>query len=335
MRLLVLLISSAMLLFSLVTLLDYWRYDEVMQDIAQLMQRDVSTEQVHTQIEAAIAADSPEDARMYISIAKTFGHQLDPQRYLPRISALETPWQQTKRQVSRFADGFLDGSAESAAGVAGAITADFTVVGDVRDLNEQYERYQQGQDVNELIVTLAGVGVGLTAATVASAGTAAPAKSGVSALKLAGRSGKLTPKLQRLLLRQSKSVFDYQGFMRAVSAERSLVRVQRAAVKAYNPRAVDTLADTARQVNKVRESTSLLDTINLLRYVENADDLRRLQRVSRTYGAQTKGILKLVGKAGIGTVRVLRRTTEFFVSLAATVISLLATLFSVGSLFRR
>ena len=64
MRLLLLLISSAMLLFSLVTLLDYWRYDEVMQDVAQLMQRDVSTEQVHAQIEAAIAADSPENARM-------------------------------------------------------------------------------------------------------------------------------------------------------------------------------------------------------------------------------------------------------------------------------
>lgn len=335
MRLLVLLISSAMLLFSLATLLDYWRYDEVMQDVTQLMRDGVTAEQVHTQIEAAIAADKPEDARMYLSIAQTFGHPLNPQNYLPRITALETPWQQTKRQVGRFADGFLDGSAESAAGVAGAITADFTVVGDVRDLNEQYDRYQRGQDVNELIVTLAGVGVGLTAATVASAGTAAPAKSGVSALKLAGRSGKLTPKLQSLLLRQGQAVFDYQGFMRALGAERSLVRIQRAAVNAYNPRAVDTLAATARQVNSVRESTSLLDTINLLRYVESADDLRRLQRVSRQYGTQTKGILKLVGKVGIGTVRVLRRTTEFFVGLVATAISLLATLFSVASFFRR
>ncbi len=335
MRLLILLISCSMLLFSLVTLLDYWRYDEVLQDAAELMRRDVSSTDIQAQIEAALAADAPEEARMYLSIATTFGHALNPQDYLPRIQALETPWQQTKRQVSRFADGFVEGAASSAAGVAGAITADFTVVGDVRDLNEQYALYQQGQAVNTLIVTLAGVGVGLTAATLASAGSAAPAKSGVSALKLAGRSGKLTPKLQRLLVRQGQSVFDYQRFMRTLGAERSLARVQRAALKAYNPRALDALADTAKQVNRLRESTSLLDTINLLRYVDNMDDLRRLEKVSRRYGMQTKGILKLVGKAGIGTVRVLRRTTEFFVGLVATLLSLVATLFSLAGFVRR
>ncbi|MGB1255644.1 MAG: hypothetical protein ACPG51_07255 [Thiolinea sp.] len=335
MRLLVLLISFAMLVFSLLTVLDYWRYDERLQDVAQLMQQKVDAADIHALIESAIAAENPEEARMYLSIARTFGHAVSPQHYLSRIEALETPWQETRRQVTRFADGFIDGSAESAAGVAGAITADFTVVGDVRDLNAQYDLYRQGENVNELIVTLAGVGVGLTAATVMSGGSAAPAKSGVSALKIAGRAGKLTPKLQRLLLRQGKSVFDYQGFLLALRGERSLAKVQRAAVKAYNPRAVGALADTAQRVNVIRGSTSLTDTINLLRYVENADDLRRLERVSRRYGGQTKGILKLVGKAGIGTIRVLRRSTELLVGLIAAMISLLATLFSVASFFRR
>ncbi len=41
------------------------------------------------------------------------------------------------------------------------MTSDFTVVGDARDLWEQYQLYAKGEPVNELIVTLAGVGVGL------------------------------------------------------------------------------------------------------------------------------------------------------------------------------
>lgn len=333
-RLILFVISFAMLVFSLLQVLAYWQYDERLQDIAQLMRTDVSTADIEQQITQAIAEDNPEDARMYLALADTFGYQLSQDFEAP-LAGLENPLNSTLRETGRFIDGFLEGQADSGAGVAGAITADFTVVGDVRDLKEQYDLYAQGQEVSELIVTLAGVGVGLTAATVMSAGSAAPAKSGVSALKIAGRSGKLTPKLQKMLLRQGRSVFDYPLFLRTVKSEQSVDGVRRAAVRAYNPQAMSALGETAQQVNNVRRSTSMLDTINLLRYVENADDLRRLEKVSAQYGSITRGILRLAGKGAIGTVRVLRHATELMISLAASLVSLLATLFSVGSFFRK
>nr|CAA6830642.1 MAG: Unknown protein [uncultured Thiotrichaceae bacterium] len=323
-----------MLVFSLFTVLDYWRYDEVWQDVTQLMRTDVTAADIEQQVAASVAENNPDDARMYLSVADTFGYSLN-NRYEAQITELENPLNTAARETVRFIDGFIDGDASSGAGVAGAITADFTVVGDVRDLKQQYDLYAQGQDVNELIVTLAGVGVGLTAATVVSAGTAAPVKSGASALKIASRGGKLTPKLQKLLVRQGSSVFDYPSFFRAVRSEQTFDGLRRAAVRSYNPRAMDALSDTARQVNNVRQSTSMVDTITLLRYVETADDLRRLEKVSSQYAGLTKGILKLAGKGAIGTVRVLRRSTEFLVGLVASLISLLATLFSVGSFFRR
>ena len=166
MRLIIFLISFGMLVVSLVTVLDYWKYDEVLQDVTSLMANNVDAARIDAEIEAAIDGDNPEDARMYLAIARRFGYALNEQQYLSRIEALETPWQTARRHAERFAGGFIDGESESAAGVAGAITADFTVVGDVRDLNEQYDLYNAGKNVNALIVTLAGVGIGLTAATV-------------------------------------------------------------------------------------------------------------------------------------------------------------------------
>lgn len=332
-RLLTFIASFSMLVFSLFTLLEYWRYDEILQDVTQLMSTEVTSADIEQQVAGAIAQDNPEDARMYLALADTFGYQLT-NRFEAQIAELESPFNTATRETGRFFDGFIDGDANSGAGVAGAITADFTVVGDVRDLKAQYDLYSQGQNVNELIVTLAGVGVGLTAATVLSAGSAAPVKSGTSALKIASRSGKLTPQLQKVLVRQGRSVFDYSSFFRAVKTEQSFDGLRRAAVRAYNPRAMNALGETAQQVNNVRRSTSLLDTINLLRYVESADDLRRLEKVSAQYGSITKGILRLAGRGAIGTVRVLRHATEFAVGLVASLISLLATLFSVGSFFR-
>lgn len=332
-RLLIFLISFTMLVFSLFTVLDYWRYDEKLQDVAQLMRTEVSAADIEQQVINAIAADNPEDARMYLAVANTFGHQLS-RNFEPQLLELESPLNTATREAGRFFDGFIDGDADSGSGVAGAITADFTVVGDVRDLKEQYDLYAQGLEVSELIVTLAGVGVGLTAATVLSAGSAAPVKSGTSALKIAGRSGKLTPKLQKMLVRQGSSVFDYQTFFRAVKSEQTVDGLRHAAVRAYNPQALTALSETAQQVNNVRQSTSLLDTINLLRYIENADDLRRLEKVSLQYGSLTKGILKLAGKGAIRSVRALRHATELLVGLIASLISLLATLFSVASFFR-
>lgn len=332
-RLLIFLISFATLVFSLSTMLDYWRYDEMAQDVTQLMSSEVTAADIEQQVAESIAQNNPEDARMYLALADAFGYPLQ-NRFEAQIAELESPLNTATRETGRFIDGFIDGDANSGAGVAGAITADFTVVGDVRDLKAQYDLYAQGENVNELIVTLAGIGVGLTAATVVSAGSAAPVKSGTSALKIAGRSGKLTPELQQLLVHQGRSVFDYSGFFRAVRSEQSFDGLRRAAVRAYNPKAMTALTETAQQVNSVRRSTSLLDTINLLRYVESADDLRRLEKISAQYGSLTKGVLKLVGKAAIGTVRVLRHATEFFIGLLASLMSLLSTLFSVGSFFR-
>ena len=312
----------------------YWDFAELEPDIAALMTKGVKIAEVEAQINAAIQNDNPEDARMYLAIAQTFGYAVNAANFLPRIEVLETPWQVTRRQAEQFANGFIEGSGDTGAGVAGAVTADFTVIGDARDLYEQYQNLQAGKEVNELITALAGVGVGLTAITVLSSGSAAPLKTGSSTLKMATRANKLSPKMQSVLIKQATDLFDYKTFLLATRGEKSLDNLRQAAIKAYNPKAHDVLSETATQVNSIRKSTSLVDTLDILRYADSADDLRRLEKLSVKYGTETKGILKLLGKGATGTVRVLRHATELVIAALASLVSLLASLISLSTWLR-
>lgn len=327
-----LIISVLLLLGSAKALLGYWQYDEVAADVAQMMLHQVSADEIRQQVQDAISNDNPADARMYLRLAKTFGYAIDPAAYEPELQRLESPLNSARRTVNDFAAGFLDGQGESAASVAGAVTSDFTVVGDARDLWEQYQLYSKGEPVNELIVTLAGVGVGLTAASVMSAGAATPAKGGVSTTKLAARAGRLTPRFQKFLLHQGKEVFDYKMFMQTARAEKNLDGIGAAALKAYHPQAARAIKQTAEQVNSIRRTSSIADALHMLKYVDNGEELARLEKLSFKYGSETKGILKVLGKSAIGTVRILRKSTELLVSISATVLSFIAFLVSLGGI---
>lgn len=326
--------AFALLVYSLMAISKYWGFAELEPDITSLMTKGIKTADLEAQINASIQNDNPEDARMYLAIAQTFGYAVNVANFLPQIEALETPWQVTRRQAEQFANGFLEGSGDTGAGVAGAVTADFTVIGDARDLYEQYQNLQAGKEVNELITALAGVGVGLTAITVLSSGSAAPLKTGSSTLKMATRANKLSPKMQSLLIKQATDLFDYKTLLLATRGEKSLDNLRQAALKAYNPKALDALSETATQVNSIRKSTSLIDTLDILRYADSADDLRRLEKLSVKYGTETKGILKLLGKGAIGMVRVLRHATELVTAALASLVSLLASLISLSAWIR-
>lgn len=333
-RITLFIIAFAILVASLMAVFKYWDFTEVPVDIAALMTKTVKPADLEAQIEASIQNDNPTDARMYLNLASTFGYPVNTARFLTRIEALETPWQVARRQAEQFANGFIDGTGETGAGVAGAVTADFTVVGDARDLYEQYQNLQAGKEVNELITALAGVGVGLTAITVLSSGSAAPLKTGSSTLKMATRANKLSPKMQAVLIKQATDLFDYKTFLLATRGEKSLDNLRQAAIKAYNPKALDALSETADQVNTIRKSTSLVDTLDILHYADSADDLRRLEKLSVKYGTETKGILKLLGKSAIGTVRLLRHATELIIAALASLVSLLASLISLSAWLR-
>jgi len=315
---------------SLYQLTQYWDYQTTLVDIGKELQFKVSQDEIKSEIESAISNSEFDDARMYLDIAKSNQYPIDFDAYRYQIEQKDTNLSRFRKNVDQFATGFIKGKSLNTAGIAGAISADFTVIGDVRDLHHEYKKQQQGDDVNELIVILSGTGIALTALTVGSLGSAAPAKSGVSVLKMATKMQRLSKRFQKQLLRLGKKVFDWPLFTRSVkqaSFTKTLKYIPRAAKKAYDPKAVEPLKNIARQVNSVRKSTSISDTLHLLRYVETTDDLRHLEKVSIKYGSQTKGIMKLLGKGALRTVRVLRKTSELLMSILSTVFSAMLSLF--------
>lgn len=320
-------LSLSSFALSLYSVLQHWEYKEKLVDIPALLQSSVSAEQINQEIEKSIANAEFDEARTFLAIAQDNHIPIDIESYRQRITRQDTALRAVTANVSNFVSGFAKGKANSMAGLAGAVTADFTVIGDVRDLHSEYKHYSTGDEVNELIVVLSGAGVGLTALTVGSMGSASTAKVGASTLKSAVKMGRITARFQKQLLNLGRKVFDWKRFTRLIKQDKSLPNISRAAKQAYNPAAIKPLEHIASQVNSIRKSTSTIDTVDLLKYVETTDDLTHLEKVSVKLGTKTKATMKLLGKGAIRTVRVLRKTTALMMSILGSLISGLFSLF--------
>jgi len=311
---------------SLKQLAGHWEYEEVPADTHRLMTTTISAQVLHKEIIASISAGRFDDARMYIDIAKQNGYSLYYNQYQQQLQAQDTKGRRIKDNVGNFFNGFVSGKGSTGAGVAGAITSDFTVVGDVRDLHGEYKHYQANEPVDELVATLSGAGIGLTAITIGSAGTAAPAKAGVSLVKLAKKTRRLSAPFQKQLLRLAGNVFDWSGFIKVAKSRKGMKNIIRAAKTAFHPNAIKPLEKIAGQVSGIRKASSVADTLHLLKYVETTDDLRHLEKVTLKHGTKTKGYLKLLGKGMLRGGKIIKKTAGFFIGLIETLVSLIFSL---------
>ncbi len=331
-RTLLLLLSLSGFAYSGFKFLTYWDYQSQLTDVGQLLYAQVSPEQLSEQVGRAINEDRLEDARLYLAIGERYGYPLHYDYYNQYIQERDTQLRKIKKGIGNFSSGFLTGKGSDAAGISGAMASDFTVIGDVRDLYGQYQIYDAGGEVNQLIVGLAGVGIGLTAVTYGSAGTASFAKAGTSLFKLAAKTGRLTTRFSKELLRLSGKVFDWKLFRQNIRQSSNLTDIRKIAQKSFHPAALQPLQRLAKNVDMIRRNTSLTDTLHMLRYVENSDDLRRLEKFTQQHRHLSRGLLSLVGRAALRSVRVLQRTTGLLMSLFGALVS---AIFSWLFLFSR
>lgn len=193
-------------ILSVQNVLEHWNCKETRIDIIKQLHLGVSSEDIRVALDIAIKKQNYDDARIYLNIAKTHNYSLNFSFYNQLISKQDTQFKKVSRQISNFSQGFVEGESANMAGIVGAISADFTVVGDVRDLKKQYDIHLQNKQVNELIVILSGAGIGLTAASVASLGVVTPAKAGASLVKLAVKTRRLTSAFQKQLMLRSQLI---------------------------------------------------------------------------------------------------------------------------------
>lgn len=244
--------------------------------------------------EAALAARDTDLATSIATLAQTQGVALTP-ALAARIRAAQEA--DSANTATDAWNGFLSGDAPNEAALAGAVAADLTGIGDIRDLAAQASAYLNGEAVDPLVVGLATVGLGLTAATVATLGATGPEKAGVSTLKAVKRAGRLSPLLAREVGVVAANALDGQA-LRMVGT--SVARLDLTAARAASGRvlkaeAVTTLKGLGSDVATIGGNAGYRTTVAALGAAKSTEEMGIIARLSTRFGPATRGVMVLGG----------------------------------------
>src|SRR5258708_2632104 len=120
------------------------------------------------------------------------------------------------RSLESFARGLVIGEPDDLSGLAGTAVGDLFVFGDIRDAVREGSRLATGQDADQLILGLACVGLAVTAGTYASVGAAAPARVGLTVVKAARKTGRISAGMASWINRSVREVVDWSALKRAI-----------------------------------------------------------------------------------------------------------------------
>ena len=292
------------------------------------LKRVATKEYLNSHIKEAINSKNIEDAKIYINLAKYLNVPIDKE-LLKEYQQETKPINSAIRNVKDFASGFISGKAKNGASLSGAIVCDFTIVGDVRDIYKEGSRYIAGESYNKFILGISLVGVALTASEIASFGATAPLKAGESIVKVAYKSGKLTKGFTKLLEKKLEKSIDFKLLKKVdFSSFKTTKNSINAVVKSINPKPFKQLFNN---LNTIRKNSSTIDTIKLLKYVDNEKDLQKLIKLSKKYKTNTVGVLKILDKRALrGAKIVTKYGTKFILNIIGLLLSIFGFLISLA-----
>jgi hypothetical protein len=228
------------------------------------LDRNFTREVAEREIAAALAADDADLAQSFVRLAADRGIAVAPE-LIEKVNDANATAASGWLTAASFFRGVTIGTTNDGASLAGAVVGDLFVYGDVRDAVREGYRFARGEDGDALLLGLAGAGLAVTAGTYASAGTVAPIRAGLSAIKAGYRTGRIRPRLATAL---------------RVSAKDGLVR-------------------TTRDVGRVQVKAGTRGVFDALKVAESPRDLSRVARLAAARGDRTRAILKTAGRAAI------------------------------------
>jgi hypothetical protein len=243
--------------------------DDPVKIADQALDRSFNRGVAEHEIRAALAADDIDLAQSFVALAADRSVQLDPS-LVSAVNDAGVKHDSATHTAGRFVRGLWTGEPTDLASLAGTAVGDLFVFGDIRDATREGARYLTGQTYDPWILSLAGVGIGITAATYASLGAAAPERVGLSVIKAAKRTGHLNPALA--------------------------VRAVREAVKVEGAGGLVELADNTGRIESKAGARAALDGLAV---AEEPADVSRLARLSAAKGGKTRAIVKLFGRGAI------------------------------------
>jgi hypothetical protein len=262
------------------------------------LKRRFDTTVATREIEAALAANDIDLANSYIDLAREQSVTVDP-ALAERVAAANTATATTVRAVDSFGRGLVTGEPTDVAGLAGSAVGDLFVFGDLRDAAREGSRLMSGEKVDELILGLACVGLAITAGTYVSLGSAAPARVGVSVVKVARRGGKLSARMAEWMTRSVREAVDWGALKGKMSFANlvqpvAAVRAVREVVKVEKSR---DLMRVVGDIGRVQGKAGTRAAIDGLKVAHGPRDLARVARLAESKGTKTRAILKTLGRS--------------------------------------
>ncbi len=306
------------------------------ESIARVLDENITAPAIEAKIEAALARGDVGEAAMYAELATDFQRPIRTD-LVEKIAAENEALPTAQRNAMEFGSGFFTGEGTTVAGLAGAVTSDLTVVGDVRDIVHHGGLMIAGQPYSQLILGLSAVGLAATGVTVATAGTSLPAKVGVSVFKVAVKAGNVTAGLGAALGRALRRAVDYDemgGVMRAAATLDSAA-VRDAAGVAVRRASTGDLAKMLGDANRIADIAGPGEAVRLLKYANSGEELSDLAAMSTRFGRTTRGVVELTGRTSLrafkGGVRILSAILENITAFLVWFGGLIAMIFTRGA----
>ncbi|MCF8518756.1 MAG: hypothetical protein K9G81_09120 [Rhodobacteraceae bacterium] len=199
-----------------------------------------------------------------------------------------------------------------------------TPIEDLRGLAQAGADYASGTPIDQLDLGLSVIGLGATAAIVATGGTSATLKAGTATLRLARGMGRMSP----LLARQLGTAFAdgiRWGDLPGVRSGDDLSRLIRADV-------LRPVAATLSDLGRVAGAAGPVHALHLLPLVDDAADARHLANAAEALGPRTVRQAEVLGKTRLlrATLRISNLGMTLILGLSGLMLSVAALLGSLA-----
>lgn len=285
------------------------------------------------EIEGALATDDAELAASFLELAQERGVAVD-RDLATRVEAANAPSAQAVRAAASFGAGFITGTPDDLAGLAGTAASDLLVFGDIRDAVREGTHIAKGEQADQLVLGLACVGLVVTAATFTTLGAAAPERAGLSFVKAARRTGRLAGPVAEWMTRAIREAVDTEKLGLAMSkasvaAPGEAIKIARDAVKLER---LEPVVNMMRDIGRVRSKAGTRAALDGLKLSRGPEDVARVAVLAETKGTKTRAILKLVGRAAFVLTAIV---TQLLMWLFSALWLLLAFLSAIKSTTER
>lgn len=286
--------------------------------LTRAMARDVTLAWLLPRVQEAILVQDLAQLDLLLGLANDHGIVL-PLRMVEDIAALDAAASGVIARGVACGTCAVDITACATLAQIGACALPFelTPAGDVNALRRAGAAYVAGEDVDDLEVGLAVLGLGATGAVLATGGSSYTIKAGTTVLRMARRLGTVTaPFAARLSTLLGDAVrWDRMGDLAALRTQPAqLVDATKLAE----------LTDIGGSLGRVADTTSVAETVILLRHVDSAQDAASLARVTDALGPKTRGAFEVLGKSRVFRATV--RLSDLAIGASVALIALMTQL---------